>query len=101
MPSRFVIGLLAAAVSISPLRAQMRGSAGVAHVSSGRGIVGGFVHVRSRPFGPGRTFLIAPYRYSDYFSEPDVAQAPSPPQIVVVQAAPAAAEVVETRRANC
>jgi hypothetical protein len=96
MPSRFVIGLLAAAVSISPLRAQMRGSVGVAHVSSGRGIVGGFAHARSRPFGPGRTLLVAPYLYSDYFSEPDVIQAPSP-QIVVVQAPPAAAEVLETR----
>jgi hypothetical protein len=97
MPSRFVIGLLAAAVSISPLRAQMRGSAGVAHASSGRGIAGSFGHLRSRPLGPGRTFLAAPFLYSDYFSESDVAQAPSPPQIVVVQAPPAAAEVLETR----
>jgi hypothetical protein len=97
MPSRFVIGLLAAAVSISPLRAQMRGSAGVAHVSSGRGIVGGFAHARFRPFGPGRTFLAAPYLYSDYFSEPDVIPAPASPQVVVVQSGPTAAVVPEAK----
>jgi hypothetical protein len=91
-----VIGLLAAAVSISPLRAQMRGSAG-ANFSSGRGITGGFAHAHSvHPFIQGRTLLAAPYFYADYFPEPAVVQTPLP-QVVVVQAAPAAAEVPEIK----
>jgi hypothetical protein len=93
MPSRFVIGLLAAAFSISPLRAQMRGSTGMVNVP-GRGVAGGFrAHVR-RPFVPGRAFLAAPYFYSDYFPEPDTIQSPVP-QIVMMQAPPVAAEVPE------
>lgn len=78
------------------LTAQMRGSAGLASVSSGRfssgrGIRAGFAHVGAdRPFAHARAALAFPYFYSDYYAEPDVIQAPSP-EVVVVQGAPTAA----------
>jgi hypothetical protein len=97
MRRRLVIALLGAAVSIPPLMAQMRGSAGLAgfssgHFSSGHGIRSGFAHVgANHQFARSRAALAFPYFYSDYYSEPDVIQVPSP-EVVVVQAAPASAE---------
>jgi hypothetical protein len=81
--------LLAVAVLILPLSAQMRGP-----VSAGRGIT---INLGQRP--PAHPFLrhdnfpAIPFFYPDYASEPVVVQ--SPPQVVVVQAQPAPAEAPE------
>ena len=91
MHGRLVIVLLGAAVLLPPLTAQMRGPAGAGNFSSGRGGRGGFAHLHAtRAFEPRAAFAI-PYFYPDYFSEPDVIQAPSP-QVVLVPTAPPAAE---------
>lgn len=93
MHSRYAIALLEAAIFISPVNAQMRGSVGGARVSSGRGITSNVVSLgEGRRCTPHGISLVTPYFYSDYFPEPAVIQAPPSPQVVVVQAAPATAE---------
>lgn len=92
MHRRLASALLAVAVLIVPLSAsaQMRGPA-----STGRGITVTFGQPpQAHPFRPQHIFPAIPFFYPDYGSEPVVVQSP-PPQIVLVQAPPAAAEIPE------
>jgi hypothetical protein len=89
--------LLSTAVLTPPLTAQMHGSAGLArfssgHFSSGRGIRTTFARPRaSDQFAQPRGAFSYPYFYSDYDPDANVIQSP-PPEIVVLQAAPAVVE---------
>lgn len=89
MPNRFTLAVLAAAISISPVTAQMRGTgsgtAGFAmRPGIGAGGIGGSARFhQGHPSERRSTFLSYPYFYSD----PDYASGEvSQPQIVVVQA---------------
>ncbi len=100
------IALLGVAVFTSPLRAQMRGVHATAaappqgaNPSPGHGgITFNFGHSRftHRFGGPRTVFLPTPYFYPDYDDYAREPEAP-PPQVVVVQAAPAAAQTPEAR----
>jgi len=98
MLRRCAIALLAATVLTPllftpPLSAQMRGVApgpvrGVVSAPA-RGIVGGFQpRFEQRRFAHPAVFLGSPFFYSDYAYQPAVV--PAEPQVIVVQAAPAA-----------
>jgi len=105
MLRRCAIALLAATVLAPPLfipllSAQVRGIApapvrGVGSAPA-RGIVGGFLpRFEQRRFAHPAVFLGSPFFYSDYAYQPGVV--PAEPQVIVVQAAPAAA-VQETNK---
>ena len=90
MYRRLAIVLLAAAVFIPPLRAQMRP------------VQAGGMRFTSAPRPPARSFmqpifLGTPYFYSDYPSAPIITV--PPPQVVVVQL-PGAAEATEEKKPN-
>ena len=88
MPNRFTLAILAAAISISPVTAQMRG-AGSGTVGSrsgvGAGGVGGVARFhQGHPFERRSIFLSYPYFYSD--SDYASGEGSQQPQVVVVQA---------------
>jgi hypothetical protein len=93
MPMRLILvtaTLLGAAIFAPLSTAQMHGAGfGVASSGFGRSVGVSFAGPRSRSFGPGAIFLGDPF-YADYPTAP----LSTPPQIVVVQPAPAVADAV-------
>lgn len=90
---RLASALLAVAVLILPLSAQMRGP-----VSAGRGFTVSFGQPPpAHPFLPHNLFPAIPFFYPDYPSAPVVVQSP-PPQVVLVQVPSAAADISEPNK---
>ena len=93
--------LIAAAILASlPLNAQMRGAgfafAGRAHVPTGGNFtLRSFPGRAERPFARPPYFFAGPYFYSDYGFD-ETSQQPAEPEIVVMQAPPAARVVEKT-----
>jgi hypothetical protein len=94
MPNRFVLAILATALSITPATAQIRGSgtgtagfgisAGSRGNGSGRVVAGSARLHQGHPAEQRSTLLAYPYFYSD--SDYDSGEGSQPPQVVVVQA---------------